>query len=167
MERPADPGHEPQIEAFNLTVALVFNHLYINFPIRQWFTAGTLGDAFKELCETPDQDLVLPSGIPQEAGVTYIRGSNVPPSRYLQEILRWLEINGLVFRDTDSDGDDVFQMTSKALTIMGKSPDGISGNLGNSLTNAVGAAGAEAGKAAIGEVVGQIIGAAARGFAGG
>ena len=152
--------HKPQIEAFNVVTGLIFHSLYQDFPVRQVIRAASLGKPLDDLCETPEETRVLPSGIKQMAGETYIRHSNIPPTVYLEEILAWLEAEGFIRSTPRGDySPPSYQITRQTFTILGNAPEGITERLGTRLDRAVQSVGKEAGKAAVSEVVGRIIGA--------
>jgi hypothetical protein len=166
MPQLDSPDEIPRhISYFNLTVGLIFNELYLNFPIYQELTYGRLGEPFASLLETPDVDGITSGERKQVAGRTYIKDSDIPPESYVVQTVRWLEQEQFIRSDGDT-ARPFYQLTSKSLTILNRTPEGIDKRLGSALGSAVKAAGSEAGKSAIGEVVGQIIGAAARGMLG-
>lgn len=155
-----------QIEVFNLVVGLIFGRLYSDFPIKQAISRENLGPKFIEILQKPSIDENRGAARQRIAGHEYVSYSNVPPKTYLMETLEWLEREGFLLRTGERGYQAEYQLSVQSLDILGKTPEGVSENLGSSLSDAVNNTGKEAGRAAIGEIVGQIVGAAARGMIG-
>jgi hypothetical protein len=158
----AEPAN---IRYFNLSVGLIFNYLYSEFPIRQTVGRPELGQSFESILESPERIEEFGPERYRVPGRSYIRGSDIPADIYVEQTLQWLEDEGYV----RSQGQTIksYQLTTKTLSLLKLTPLGLDQAYGTALGEAVKSAGSEAGRAAVGEIVGQIIGAAARGMMGG
>lgn len=151
---------DPNFDAFNQVVGLIFDQLYRSFPIAIEIDhdeiANKLGIQVSPY--TP------PRGLITTRSKTY---GNITPTvgmeEFVDEAIRFLAAEGFLQQQDRT----YIRLSAKALTLLNAPLSGLEKSAGSQIVEISKSAGTEAGKAALSEVVGQVIGAAARGFLGG